>query len=73
MYRFDPKMLKNIIRKEGMNQLQFAKQLKISRSYLCRILSDRREPSIRLLGRLKTVFPEYSLDYFFTQTVDREE
>jgi len=50
-----------------LSQAQLAKKIGVSRSCISRIMSGKRTASSQVMAGFKKAFPEYSLDYYFTQ------
>ena len=59
--------IEKIMEREGIKrQSELAEILNLSPSYVSRVLRGIRPPSMLLLDKLKSKFPEYQIEYFFT-------
>ena len=63
--------LQRVMEKERLTQSGLARKMGLSRSCINRhIRGKRKQPSAKVIGKLKETFPEYSIDFFLTQSVD---
>lgn len=64
--------LKEFRLSKGINQKQMAYTIKVSPSYYYKIESGVRKPSYDFLVKLKTTFPEISVDTMFFSKTKRQ-
>ena len=61
--------LKEWINTRGLTASDFAKQLQIQRSALSHIFSGRNKPSVDVLFKIKSTYPEMNLDWLITGVI----
>ena len=59
--------------KNGFSREQIADILKISVSLYNKIEYNQRQPSRKFLSRIKTAFPNFDINNFFTSDTDNKE
>lgn len=62
-----------IMHETGLNALQLAEQVGISRSTLSHILAHRNKPSYEVLDKIKAWNPKYGFDWFSSETKEEVE
>lgn len=70
-YRFNPESLRNLMADRRMGQNELARHIGIGNATLSRILNGLKQPNCATLCAIKSAYPQYSLDFFFT-TSDTE-
>ena len=61
--------LKEWINTRGLSASDFAKQLQIQRSAISHIFSGRNKPSVDVLFKIKSTYPEMNLDWLITGVI----
>jgi len=68
------KALKMVRIFNGLSQVELARQLEISRSYLCEIESGKKKPTLELLEKYKNVFDmPVSSFLLFSEKIQEED
>jgi len=68
MNPFNTDVLIALLRKENISEAELARRIGVSRACVNRIVKGTRQPSSKFLAGLRRAFPDYSLDYFFTES-----
>lgn len=62
--------LREAMEDKAITQARFAHEGGLSRPYVSRVLSGERQPNFLFIAAIMKLFPQYSLGYFFTPTVN---
>lgn len=63
---FNAAALRDLLKKEKISEAELARRIGVSRSCVNRIVKEQREPSSKVIAGIKTAFPHYPLENFFS-------